>query len=120
MFENDYSNFLRTYHTMLRNIGLYISLSLATLAYSRFYRGKNTRNDFLYNIGILFIGIILLSISFSINYKLLQDIKMFNLSNVKDLEQYKTWFNLPYITIVIIFLLFGFNIFTLIRELMKK
>ena len=40
MLEDQYSVFLRTFHTILRNIGLYISLSLGTLAYSRFYRGK--------------------------------------------------------------------------------
>ena len=45
---------LTYYNTVLRNIGLFTSLSFGSLAYSRFYRGK----IWLINILLIFISII--------------------------------------------------------------
>jgi len=43
-----FKEILMFYHTSLRNVGLYTSISLALLGSSRFYRGKG---DQIYNIG---------------------------------------------------------------------
>lgn len=116
MFEDKYSLFLRTYHTVVRNIGLYLSLSLAILTYARYYKGKNTKTDKFFNVGIIVIGLMLLCVSLALNYKLIQDIKTFDLSKSKDLEKYNIWIILPYIIIVSIFVLFGFGAVTLLKE----
>ena len=44
-------DFLVVYHSELRNIGLYISLSLASLAYSRAHREQNFNRNI---VGIIF------------------------------------------------------------------
>ncbi|MGA1047442.1 MAG: hypothetical protein ACO3UU_05490 [Minisyncoccia bacterium] len=49
MDQNNLHNFSMYYHTTIRNIGLYTSLSYATLAYSRVYRNNNPFYDILHN-----------------------------------------------------------------------
>ena len=47
------------YHTTLRNMGLYTSLSMALLGYSRYYRG---RGSMVYNVCFIIFSLIASSI----------------------------------------------------------
>ena len=51
------------YHSTLRNVGLFTSVSFGALAYSRYYRGKSK----VYAGGLVAISIAFLAISFFIN-----------------------------------------------------
>lgn len=106
------------YQTKVRNIGLYTSISLASLGYSRYYR----KNGFYRNIG----GI-LLSISFNLmaiifTYYIYNDLNEY----VKIIEKKKTkvltiqkWIDLlPFIAIFLI-LIFMFSLYTLKLEIIK-
>lgn len=59
------------FHTALRNVGLYTSLSFAALAYSRVHRG----NTPIYDMILIAISVIFLLLSFIVNYVLNGDVK---------------------------------------------
>ena len=59
------------FHTALRNVGLYTSLSFAALAYSRVHRG----NTPLYDAVLIIISLVILLLSSTMNYILYDDIK---------------------------------------------
>jgi hypothetical protein len=59
------------FHTALRNVGLYTSLSFAALAYSRVHRG----NTPIYDMILITISMTFLLLSFIVNYVLNKDIK---------------------------------------------
>lgn len=59
------------FHSALRNVGLYTSLSFAALAYSRVHRG----NTPIYDMILIVISIAFLLLSFSMNYVLNNDVK---------------------------------------------
>jgi hypothetical protein len=59
------------FHTALRNVGLYTSVSFAALAYSRVHRG----NTPLYDAVLIIVSLVILLLSFTINYVLNKDIK---------------------------------------------
>ena len=48
MYNLDFYKIQALYNTQIRNVGLYLSISLALLGYSRYYRGKND-NIFILN-----------------------------------------------------------------------
>ena len=50
---------LMYFHTTLRNMGLYTSLSFGALGYSRFYRGKSPT----YNIYLIIVSLVFTFIS---------------------------------------------------------
>ena len=54
---------LMYYHSTLRNVGLFTSVSFGALAYSRYYRGKSK----VYAGGLVAISIAFLALSFFIN-----------------------------------------------------
>ena len=58
---------LMYYHTAIRNVGLYTSVSIAMLGYSRFYRGKIK----LYNIAFIIISLVFLLFSMLLNYHII-------------------------------------------------
>ena len=103
------------YQTKIRNIGLYTSIALATLGYSRYYR----KNGFYRNIG----GI-LLSISFNIMafiftyYVYIDQIKYVKLlQKENEVLTISKWINLlPFIGLFLILLLL-FNFYTLKLQL---
>ena len=75
MLEEQYSIFLRTYNTVFRNIGLFISISLSALAFSRYYRNnKGVPYNKTYNLLAIIISLIFLVIAYSMNYRLLKDL----------------------------------------------
>lgn len=59
------------FHSALRNVGLYTSLSFASLAYSRVHRGKTP----IYDMILIAISMAFLLLSFTMNYVLNNDIK---------------------------------------------
>ena len=87
----DNQKLLMYFHTAFRNIGLYTTLSYGSLAYSRVFRGKNA----IYNLMLIVISIVFISISGTINYLLYKDI---NLAIIKDPKQHDSLVN--YINII--------------------
>lgn len=73
MSQNDLHKFSMYFHTTLRNIGLYTTLSYGSLAYSRVYRGSAP----IYDTMLIAVSIAFLLISFILNYFLYQDIVAF-------------------------------------------
>lgn len=59
------------FHSALRNVGLYTSLSFATLAYSRVHRGTTP----IYDMILIAISMAFLLLSFTMNYILNSDVK---------------------------------------------
>ena len=79
---------LMYYHTALRNVGLYTSISFALLASSRFYRGKNK----MYNILFLLLSLSILLCSVTLCKYLIDDLKNMkqNLDEIKYLNKWET------------------------------
>lgn len=99
------------YHTEIRNIGLYTSISLAALAYSRSYRDKG----FFRNIGGIFMSIAILLIALTINYYLYKDIEYF----MEDIESniMSKWIKLLPLIAFIQSLILAMNLYTLYKQL---
>lgn len=101
------------YHTTIRNIGLYTSISLAVLAYSRAHREKN----FIRNVAGIIISIAIISIAIFINYYLYKDIQLF--SKKTELIVMDKWITLlPFIGLLQSFIVL-LNLFTLYKEITK-
>ena len=102
---------LMMYHTEIRNIGLYTSISLAALAYSRAYRGKG----YMRNVSGIMVEIGILLIAMFINFYLYRDLQMY----MKELESdiMEKWVQLlPLIGLIQLGSL-GLNIYTLYKQL---
>ena len=82
---------LSYYHSALRNIGLYTSLSFAALVYSRYHRNKN----FTINILMIFISIFFTLLSLYITFFLRKDLE--TIHENEGLEALKKWLLLPHI-----------------------
>ena len=59
------------FHSALRNVGLYTSLSFGALAYSRVHRGTTP----IYDMVLITISMAFLLLSFTMNYVLNSDVK---------------------------------------------
>jgi len=86
MSQTDLHKFSMYFHTTLRNIGLYTTLSYGSLAYSRVYRGTTP----IYDIMLIVVSVSFLSIAFLLNYFLYQDMKAFVMSH-KEGEELDRW-----------------------------
>lgn len=86
---------LNYYHTALRNMGLYTSVALAALVYSRFHRGKN----FTINVIMIVISIIFILLSVTIGILLLQDLEMISNNDKTILPMIEKWLLLPNVII---------------------
>lgn len=104
---------LMYYHTSIRNIGLYTSLSFGALGYSRFYRGK----DKLYNVALIIFSLVALTTSILISHYLINDFEKYQLE-IKS-ENADKWILLPktifYFNIGILLL----GVYTLIRQIIS-
>ena len=98
---------LMFYHTALRNVGLYTSVSFASLGYSRVYRHKN----YFYNNILIMVSIIFAFIAFSINYILLNE--LYDYSSKNDDSALDKWIFIPEIIMIIEILLMVLAIITL-------
>lgn len=80
---------LSYYHSALRNIGLYTSLSFAALVYSRYHRSKN----FTINILMIFVSIFFTLLSLCITIFLREDLEMIH--EKEGFEALEKWLLLP-------------------------
>jgi hypothetical protein len=103
---------LMYYQTTIRNVGLYTSVSLALLGYSRFYRGKSQ----MYNISFIILSLLLLFIAKVMCYMLIHDIKKMK-KNLEDPIHLDKWVQIAYGVLCVDILVALFGIITLIREL---
>jgi uncharacterized membrane protein YidH (DUF202 family) len=109
---------LMYYHTSLRNIGLYTSLSLATLAASRFHRDKS----FMLNISLIIVSIVFNLISTAIGLYMLSDIRHMR-ANQEEQEKdslVNKWTLLPNVTIVINSCIILTSLYVLYEQVTKK
>ena len=86
--------FLMFYHTAIRNIGLFTSVSVALLGYSRFYRGKLKT----YNIAFIIISLLVLLCAILICYYLILDLHKIN-ENIKSPVYTDKWIIIPKIAL---------------------
>lgn len=109
IYKMNNSNIHNIFHTTLRNIALFISVSLSILGYSRYYRDKKNN---IYNISFIFINIIFLLISFYLTFILHNFI-----TTNKEISNSSTDFlNIIYIMFGLIGIILTFSFFTLYRE----
>jgi hypothetical protein len=76
-------------------MGLYTSVALAALVYSRFHRGKN----FTINVIMIVISIIFILLSVTIGILLLQDLEMISNNDKTILPMIEKWLLLPNVII---------------------
>lgn len=101
------------YHTSLRNVGLFTSISFAALGYSRFYRGKNP----IYNIFLILASLMFMFSSLTMNWFLIQDYS--DLLKKIDTKYADRWILVPYCVFSFNMGIFALGIYTLFRELFK-
>ena len=116
LYEYNEKELIMMYHTALRNIGLYTSLSFALLGISRFYRKK--KNLFSYNVGFIILSIVFILIAIYIADNLINDLTTL-LIQLEGSEKsiLPKWLLIPktifYMDIVILL----FTIYTLYRQI---
>jgi hypothetical protein len=99
----------------LANVGVYISLSLALLGYSRFYRGKG---DMYYNLAFIVISITMMLLALKVLNTLLEHLHKFKAKlNEEDLKLLNEFIVIPRGLFYILISISFFSFFTLYREL---
>ena len=101
------------YHTSLRNVGLFTSISFAALGYSRFYRGKSP----LYNIFLILASLMFMFSSLVMNWFLIEDFSDL-LKNVET-KYADRWILVPYCVFTFNIGIFALGLYTFFREVMK-
>lgn len=105
---------LMYFHTSVRNMGLYTSLSFGALGYSRFYRGKSPT----YNIYLIIVSLVFTFISIYTGVCLIKDINNFN-EKIKSSNITK-WEIIPMLIIIFNFGAFLLSLSTLYGEVTTK
>ena len=113
---------LMYYHTTLRNVGLYTSVSLALLGYSRFYRGQ----IYLYNVSFILLSLLLLILTVYKTQLFVSTLSV-QIDELKKAnnEKYDDKYNLedlaivPQTMIIMNSIVIIFGLYTLTRELIK-
>jgi len=82
------------YHTCIRNIGLYLSLTFAVVGYAQSYRGRRP----IYHMLLLILALIPLFISTTMNYFLIQDLNSYMKNNHTNIL--KTWKYINYVLFI--------------------
>ena len=95
----------------LQNVGAYISVSFALLAYSRFYRGKGNA---VYNVAFIIISAAILLLSIRLLHILLLYKTGLEGEDKKVLEEFMA---VPTNLLYLLYVILGFILFTLYREL---
>ena len=103
------------FHSALRNIGLYTSLSFAALAYSRVHRGTTP----IYDMVLIAISMAFLLLSFTMNYVLNGDVKQ-HLEQSETSEKEKMYLLVTQSIFVIHGILFILGLGTLARLYILK
>lgn len=105
------------YHTNLRNVGLFISISLAMLGYSRYYRDKSK----LYNVSFIVISIGFLFIATYIDYVLITTQNKLRENMKPSTKKYMEELNMiPIYILCLNLLVMLFSIYSFQRELSSK
>ena len=113
--ELNEKDFLMYFQTTIRNLALYLSVSLAILGVSRAYRGKNR----LYNVSFIVLSIMILLISIYNNYYLIVTLGRMkrnigtNKYNIVEIT------NIPKMFLLLNVTLGMFSVYTLYREFTK-
>ena len=105
---------LMYFHTSVRNMGLYTSLSFGALGYSRFYRGKNP----IYNIYLILVSLAFTFISIYTGICAIKDLETFN-KKVKSTYLTK-WEVIPILIIIFNIGSFMLSLSTLFGEVSSK
>ena len=100
---------LMFFQTVLRNVGLYTSISFACLGYSRYYRSKSS----LYSIGLVAISIMFLVIAMLINSLLIMNSNKYK--NIEEYQQVKKWEWVSISVLILQIILLLYAVFTLVR-----
>jgi len=100
------------FQTTVRNIGLYTSISFASLGYSRAHRGK----DHIINIMMIFVSIIFTIIALIFATYLLDDIQTFK-KGTSDYDYIDKWIIIPQIMYATNVVLLLISLYTLFNEL---
>lgn len=108
-------DFLMYFHTAIRNLGLYLSASLAILGVSRAYRGKNR----LYNVAFIVLSLAILCISIYKNYYLIINLQKMAMSIGTNQFHIRENILVPQMFLLLNGFLAIFSIFTLFREFTK-
>lgn len=103
------------FHSALRNVGLYTSLSFAALAYSRVHRGSTP----IYDMILIAISMVFLLLSFTMNYILNNDIRQ-HLEQNEDSQKENMYLGITQIVFGIHGVLFILGLGTLIRLYILK
>jgi len=103
------------YHTALRNMGLYTSLSLALLGYSRYYRGKGSM---IYNVAFIVFSILFMVAAMVIGYYLIKDLEMLQ-PTVRENGGYilRKWLEVPKVIVGLLGVITCFGLWTLVDQL---
>ena len=100
---------LMFFQTVLRNVGLYTSISFACLGYSRYYRSKNS----VYSNGLVAVSIMFMIIAISINSLLIMNTNKYK--NIEKYQQVKKWEWISKTVLILQIILLLYAIYTLIR-----
>lgn len=107
---------LMYFHTALRNVGLYTSVSLAMLGYSRFYRGKNK----IYNLSFIIISLIFLLFAILLSFYIIKTLNFMKTKlNEKDYVGVAHLDRIPSFVLTTNTVVFIFGLFTFYREFNK-
>tara|TARA_B100000925_G_C21953487_1_gene450062 strand:- start:140 stop:523 length:384 start_codon:yes stop_codon:yes gene_type:complete len=109
-------DFLIYFQTSIRNLALYLSVSLAILGVSRAYREKNR----LYNISFIVLSLIILYISLYNNYFLIKTLEKMKAHIGTNKYNIVEIINIPKMFFMLNIVLGMFSLYTLYREFTKK
>lgn len=103
------------FQTTARNIGLYTSISFASLGYSRAHRGK----DQIVNVMLILVSIIFTVIALIFATYLLDDIKTFT-TDTSDYHYIDKWIIIPQIMYATNIILLLISLYTLYKEMSSR
>lgn len=118
----DEKSILMYYHTTLRNVGLYTSVSLALLGYSRFYRGR----IFFYNVSFILLSLCLLILTIYKTQLFVNTLKVQLTELQQHDENYQDKYGLedllvvPQTMVIMNSIVLTFGVYTMYREIIKK
>ena len=108
---NTEKDLLMYYHSCIKTVGMYTSLSFGALAYSRFYRGNE---NFIYNLTLILVSLCLTFVSiFNSYYFMLYFEDSQKKLKTKSLKNYKY---VPMLLLAVNSIIFILGIFTFLRE----
>ena len=100
----------------LQNSSAYVAISLALLAYARFYRGKGNA---LYNVAFIIISAAVLLLSIRLLHLLLNQLNMYkNKLSEEDMKVLNDFTLVPKTLMYVLYVILAFSFYTLYRQLL--